>query len=253
MRIENTNIEIIRGDIAKLDVDLVVPPIAEKSPDEKCVRDHCRRFLQEAEAKAAGSIAFPALGCAAGGLPAAGAARIISQELLRHLRKETSLREIILCLPDEETFRTFEQTVRGYVDHIQDTLGKGPYVTVDAIIEVGVGGIILIERSNPPYGWALPGGFVDCGESLEQAVAREVKEETGLDFIDVRQFHAYSDPERDPRFHTISTVFIGEGKGTPKSGSDARGLQVVAYADLLNREYAFDHKKVIKDYLAARK
>ena len=102
--------------------------------------------------------------------------------------------------------------MRGYIDHVVRKLGSGPYVTVDIIIET-LQGIVLIERSNPPYGWALPGGFVDYGESLEEAAAREAKEETNLDLVDLRQFHTYSAPGRDPRFHTITTVFIAEGQG----------------------------------------
>lgn len=197
------------------------------------------------------SVVLPPLGCEQD-FPPIGSAKIMAQEILKHVRQTSApFRKIVICLTDEQMFKTFEYTIRGYIDHIQDTLGKGPYVTVDAIIE-RPDGIVLIERSNPPYGWALPGGFVDYGESLELAVVREVKEETGLDFANVRQFHAYSDPERDPRFHTISTVFIGDGKGTPKFGSDAKGLKVVAHHELLNLDYAFDHKKVITDYLDRR-
>ncbi|MEK7850204.1 MAG: NUDIX domain-containing protein, partial [Candidatus Omnitrophota bacterium] len=85
-------------------------------------------------------------------------------------------------------------------------------MTVDTIIEVE-GGVVLIKRSNPPFGWAIPGGFLDYGESLEEAAAREAKEETGLVVTNLKQFHTYSDPVRDPRFHTISTVFICQAKG----------------------------------------
>ena len=135
-----------------------------------------------------------------------------------------------------------------YVRHIQEDLGPGPYVTVDIIIEIQ-GGLVLIERSNPPYGWALPGGFVDYGESLETAAAREAKEETNLDLENAEQMHTYSEPGRDPRFQTISTVFIAQASGTPRSGSDAQNIKVVPEADLLNLEYAFDHKQIIEDYL----
>ncbi|MDO8580742.1 MAG: NUDIX hydrolase [Candidatus Omnitrophota bacterium] len=114
-------------------------------------------------------------------------------------------------------------------------------------------GIVLIERSNPPYGWALPGGFVDYGESLEAAARREAKEETNLELEGLRQFHTYSDPGRDPRFHTISTVFIARGKGRPQSGDDAKGLKIAAYNDLLNGTYAFDHKEIIREYLSHKK
>jgi ADP-ribose pyrophosphatase YjhB (NUDIX family) len=129
---------------------------------------------------------------------------------------------------------------------------KCPYLTVDIIIELK-DGIVLIERLNPPYGVALPGGFVDYGESVEAAASREAKEETNLTLTNLRQFHTYSDPKRDPRFHTVSTVFIAKGKGKPKSGDDAKSLKVVKYADLLKIKYAFDHKKIIKDYLKQRK
>ncbi|NLE64722.1 MAG: NUDIX hydrolase [Elusimicrobia bacterium] len=131
-----------------------------------------------------------------------------------------------------------------------DDLGWGPYVTTDIIIEVA-GGVVIIERSNPPYGWALPGGFVDRGESLETAACREAKEETGLDLEDLRQFHIYSDPSRDPRFHTVTTVFTAKGIGTPRAGDDAKGLRVVPRAELLKRTYAFDHDKVLSDYLTS--
>lgn len=127
-----------------------------------------------------------------------------------------------------------------------------PFVTVDMIIELPQG-MVVIERLNPPYGWALPGGFVDVGESLEDAARREAKEETNLDLDDLRQMHTYSDPQRDPRFHTVSTVFICRGVGIPRPGDDAKNLKIVPYADLLKIDYAFDHKLVIEDYLKIRK
>lgn len=127
-----------------------------------------------------------------------------------------------------------------------------PFVTVDMIIELPQG-MVVIERLNPPYGWALPGGFVDVGESLEDAARREAKEETNLDLVDLRQMHTYSDPQRDPRFHTVSTVIICRGVGIPRSGDDAKNLKIVPYADLLKIDYVFDHKLVIEDYLKIRK
>lgn len=127
-----------------------------------------------------------------------------------------------------------------------------PFVTVDMIIELS-DGIVVIERLNPPYGWALPGGFVDMGESLEDAARREAKEETNLDLKNLQQMHTYSDPKRDPRFHTISTVFIAQGAGKPQSGDDAKNLKIVPYTDVLTINYAFDHKQIVADYLKQRR
>jgi len=123
---------------------------------------------------------------------------------------------------------------------------RNPLVTVDVIIEMP-GGIVLVERTNPPPGWALPGGFVDYGESLEAAARREAAEETGLTVVLREQFHTYSEPDRDPRHHTVSTVFIASADGVPRGGDDARRAAVFA-VDRLPLPLAFDHERIIKDY-----
>lgn len=128
---------------------------------------------------------------------------------------------------------------------------KNPIPTVDIIIEVD-DGIVLIKRKNYPYGWALPGGFVEYGECLEDAAIREAKEETGLDIIGLTQFHTYSAPDRDPRHHTISTVFIGKGRGVLKGDDDAEDAKVFT-EDNLPEDIAFDHRKILKDYFENRK
>jgi len=121
-----------------------------------------------------------------------------------------------------------------------------PIPTVDIIIEYQ-NGIVLIERKNFPYGWAIPGGFVDYGESLEQAAIREAKEETNLDVDLICQLHTYSDPNRDPRQHTISTVFIAKGKGKLQGKDDAINAKVYTKENL-PQNIAFDHKKILNDY-----
>ena len=125
---------------------------------------------------------------------------------------------------------------------------KTPLLTVDVIIRYQ-GGIVLIERKNPPPGWALPGGFAEIGESLERAAMREAKEETSLDVTLVEQFYAYSKPDRDPRFHTASVVFIGDGKGVLDGRDDAREARVFT-ENALPGQIAFDHSQIISDYFA---
>jgi len=123
---------------------------------------------------------------------------------------------------------------------------RSPLVTVDIIIEI-TDGIVLIERSNPPYGWALPGGFVDYGESLEVAALREAKEETSLDVRLKAQLHSYSAPSRDPRQHTITTVFVATAQGIPKAADDAKDAGIFT-KEKLPAPIVFDHARIINDY-----
>ncbi|MCG2711115.1 MAG: NUDIX hydrolase [Candidatus Omnitrophica bacterium] len=127
---------------------------------------------------------------------------------------------------------------------------KNPLPTVDIIIEYD-GGVVLIERMNPPYGWAIPGGFVDYNESLEAAALREAKEETNLTVSNLKQFHAYSAPERDPRGHTIANVFTGQGKGELSAASDAQNAAVFFFENL-PKTIAFDHRKILDDYFCLK-
>lgn len=124
-----------------------------------------------------------------------------------------------------------------------------PGIAVDIIIKFN-DGIILVERKNSPLGYALPGGFVEYGETLEQAAIREAKEETNLDIKLERQFHSYSSPERDPRFHTISVVFIAQGFGKLKGGDDAKSAKVFSLDNL--PELCFDHKEILDDFKNGR-
>lgn len=124
---------------------------------------------------------------------------------------------------------------------------RNPVPTVDIIIH-HQGGIVLIKRKNPPPGWALPGGFVDYGESLEQAAAREAMEETGLALSNLKQFHAYSDPRRDSRLHTITTVYTAIGHGTLRAGDDAARAEIFTPDTL--PALAFDHAQILADYFA---
>ncbi|MEB3229343.1 MAG: NUDIX hydrolase [Synechocystis sp.] len=131
---------------------------------------------------------------------------------------------------------------------------RNPAPTVDLIIEMidqPRRPILLIERQNPPHGWALPGGFVDYGESLETAAVREAKEEICLDVQLIELFYAYSDPRRDPRQHTLSVVFIAAATGRPQAADDAK---TVGFFDLCEfpRPLCFDHDQILQDYLRYR-
>ena len=129
-----------------------------------------------------------------------------------------------------------------------------PLLAVDGIINVQDEngkfiGIVLIERKYPPIGLALPGGFVEIGETVEKAVIREMKEETGLDVIIMRQFHVYSNPERDPRRHVVSVVFECVARGEPKGSDDAKVARVYSYDEIPFKELVSDHSQILKDYL----
>lgn len=131
-----------------------------------------------------------------------------------------------------------------------------PYLTTDGIVELyndsqELLGIVLIQRKNPPHGLAFPGGFVDVGESVEEAVVREMKEEISLDVEITKLLGVYSDPKRDPRFHTASVVYVCRAYGEPKAADDAKEVIVIPKDRLASQqnELVFDHAKILEDYL----
>lgn len=127
---------------------------------------------------------------------------------------------------------------------------RNPVPTVDIIIELGDRPnrpIILIERQNPPLGWAIPGGFVDYGESVETAAVREAQEEIGLEVELIEQFQVYSNPNRDPRQHTISIVFLATATGEPLAGDDAKNLGIFE-SWRIPTNLCFDHDQILQDY-----
>lgn len=132
---------------------------------------------------------------------------------------------------------------------------KTPYLAVDGIIKLydeneNFQGIVLIERLNRPLGVAIPGGFVDIGETVENAVIREMKEETTLDITIESLLGVYSDPKRDERFHTASIVYICKAYGTPKAADDAKEVYVYKIDEIPLEKLVFDHKQIILDFLA---
>ena len=128
-----------------------------------------------------------------------------------------------------------------------------PFITADGIVEIYIEeefqGVVLIDRLNPPYGTALPGGFMDIGETIESCLKREMSEEIGLEVEIVELLGLYSDPQRDPRFHTVSAVYICKAYVLPKAGDDAKSTKLVLLKDLKKEHFVFDHQKIINDYL----
>jgi ADP-ribose pyrophosphatase YjhB (NUDIX family) len=126
---------------------------------------------------------------------------------------------------------------------------RNPFPTVDLILmDAGRTGVFLIERGNPPPGWALPGGFVEWGESLEEAARREGEEETSLRVEIEGQFRAYGDPDRDPRFHTITVVYTAVGTGVARGADDARSVRFFRWKELPEK-MAFDHRRILEEFL----
>jgi len=130
---------------------------------------------------------------------------------------------------------------------------RTPLLATDVIVRLWEGerfkGIVLIERMNPPLGLAIPGGFVEVGERVEDAAIREIKEEVGLEVELVGLLGVYSDPNRDPRAHVVSVVWIGDASGEPKAGSDAKKVKVFKLEEIPFDKLVFDHAKIIKDFL----
>ena len=253
MKVLNTDIDIV-----SYSQDVVVPVERKALSTETLVglqdvfRERVTTILERAYERRVVDFEMAGLDNRYPEFPVVGAAKIVAQEIWKILKQDQhEFQTIRINVASPDDLECYKKTCEGYLKHIQTGLGEEPYSTVDIIIELPEG-IVLIERSNPPYGWALPGGFIDAGEDTETAAVREAKEETNLDLKHVREFGVYDKPGRDPRFLTRSTVFIAQGQGQAQFGDDAKGLKIIPYDQLTRLKFAFDHNQIISDYLAQK-
>ncbi len=214
--------------------------------DYDIVRNATRSVLKLCMVKGIKEVAFPILGAGVGGLNIVLASKIMVQEFFKAIRQKQAPERILLVF---YTQRDFEKGLVSfsYLDHLISKTMQGPFVTVDAVVFDNLkepSKVVLIKRRNPPFGWALPGGFLDYGETVEQAVVRELKEETALDYKDFKQLHVFSDPNRDERFHTVTVAFVGKAEGVPIASSDAAEAMWFEL-DKLPEKIAFDHLDII--------
>lgn len=212
--------------------------------DAEKIRRAARNSFLKAVESGFSSLAFPALGCGTGRFPPEKAAQIMFEEAAAFFY--SPLKDVRFVLFDAGTYAKFAAAAEKHLAGLAAKTFRNPLPTVDVILRYG-GGVVLVRRKNPPPGWAIPGGFVEYGESLEEAALREIKEETGLEVAELEQFHAYSAPGRDPRFHTVTLVFTGRGVGTPQAADDAAETGVFDEKNL-PAEIAFDHRRVLLEY-----
>ncbi len=220
--------------------------------DYDIVRRCTRAVLELCSEKGISEVAFPALGAGVGGLDVALVSKIMAQEVFKAIMEDRAPKRVYFVYYSE---RDFEEGVLAYryLEHLEFKSIEGPFLTVDAVVFDDLESpsrIVLIERKNPPFGWALPGGFVDYGETVEEAVRRELEEETGLIYKDYRQLKAYSDPKRDERFHTVTIAFLGWASGEVRPASDAARGQWFEL-NSLPEKIAFDHRDIINDAVSA--
>ncbi len=209
----------------------------------KCVRSVLDLCMREGISE----VAFPALGAGVGGLDLVLVTKVMVQEIFKAIRENRAPQRILLVF---YTQLDFEKGMLGYsyLEHLINKTMQGPFLTVDAVVFDDLSSpkkVVLVKRKNPPFGWALPGGFVDYGETVEEAVVRELKEETDLDYRDYEQLRVFSDPNRDERFHTVTVAFVGTASGSPKAGSDAGEARWFDLEELPS-QIAFDHRQIIE-------
>jgi len=255
MKVKHAELIVIHSDISVVSADIVAGGTAREGEiDEKSLRREIHAVFLKAQEQNHETLAFDIeswiSGKISGGYTVTPEiiSKLMAQEAFRYLQSQNAmaLKKILFVAGEENLAAVFEQNIYEYLRHLTEDFSGGPYLTVDGIVEYNQG-IVLIERKNPPLGWALPGGFLDRGEKIAAAVVREVKEETNLEFTAIGEFKVCSDPARDPRFHTVSVVFYGKGQGQLRAASDAKNARVFPW-DRLPQVIAFDHREIIEEY-----
>jgi len=215
---------------------------------ENVIKIAVRNLLHQATKLSRTSVTLPVFYYNQGKMSIRDSFNIMLEEIISAVGYNEYPKHVILALPEKpkNLFATCEKIATEMLGCLAKKTFKNPYPASDIIITKN-NGIVLIHRKNFPFGWAIPGGFIDYGESAETAAIREAKEETGLDVRNLKLFGVFSKPGRDPRFHTISIVFTADGKGKIKAGDDACKAKIF-YKNALPEDIAFDHKKILAQF-----
>lgn len=212
---------------------------------EKEIRTATRDCLLQGMKLFCNSVAFPILGYKTQKITAEGAFQIMMEEIISIVDRKVNLKYIMVVVP-KKFFKRCEKITTGMLESLTKKIFRNPYPAADIIIKKERG-IVLVYRKNFPTGWAIPGGFINYGESAENAAIREAKEETGLEIKNLKLFGVFSKPGRDTRFHTISIVFTANGKGEINAGDDAR-IAKIFYKEHLPENIAFDHREILMQF-----
>jgi len=221
-----------------------IPDASRKEIRDK-IKETVRDCLQQMEKFSCTSALLPVFGCMTNKISVQESFKIMMGEIISSWGQMKNLGNIIVILP-ENSFERCEKVATEMLQHLVRKIFRNTYPASDTIIKKD-GGVVLIYRKNPPRGWAIPGGFINYGESAEDAAIREAKEETGLDITNLNLFGVFSDPQRDPRFHTLSIVFVADGRGKIHPGDDALKARVF-YRDGLPEDVVFDHREILKRF-----
>ncbi len=249
-------IEIISTDTGRKNADIPIRKDGEKFnvrgsikmihiPVSENSRREFERAIKTVTKLSCVSVALSVPDCKTGKISVQNSFRTMMEEIISAVGRGERFRKISVILP-ENCFNICEKIATELLESITKKTFRNPYPAADVIIKKSRG-VVLIYRRNFPQGWAIPGGFINFGESAENAAMREAKEETGLKIKNLKLFGVFSKPGRDPRFHTISIVFTADGEGEICPGDDASKAKIF-HRNALPENIAFDHREILERF-----